>query len=208
MTRIGVARPRVALMPETLPPAIGQLYDPTRPGLPEGQSWRLSTRGVELLLSWPRPSPGEIDAVHGLTGEAQFALIEQPNVLLLCFRLGDGIRWASQPWQAIRQDDGSPPGLPAPLHSADGTNAAEEGHQPVHIYLVDCVTGIVCAHGAGTWPPKFVAALRAAIDRHLAGPQDDAAAGRELDALYQRWPKTADLVRNRADITCRGGKQS
>lgn len=186
-------------MPATLPPAIGQLYDPTRPGLPEGMSWKLSTRGVELLLSFPRPSPIEVDAVHGRTGEARFALIEQPNMLLLCFRLGDGIRWASQPWQAQRQVPGDPPGLPGDDESV--------AHLRIHIYLVDSATGIVRAHGEGTWPPKFVAAVRAAIGRHLAGAQDDTAAGTELDALYQRWPKTADLVRDRADVTCRGGVQ-
>jgi hypothetical protein len=99
-------------MPETFPPAIGQLYNRTRPGLPEGVSWHLSTRGVELLLSWPNPGGPEIAAVHGKTGEAQFALIEQPNVLVLAFRLGEGVRWTDQPWQASRQESGSPPGLP------------------------------------------------------------------------------------------------
>jgi hypothetical protein len=48
----------VTIMPATFLPAIGQLHDPTRPGLPEGMSWKLSTRGVELL-SFPRPSPDE-----------------------------------------------------------------------------------------------------------------------------------------------------
>ena len=189
-------------MPETSPPAIGQLYDPVRPGQPEGMFWKLSTRGVELLLSFARPSLTEVDAVHGGTGPAYFALIEQPNVLLLCFRLGDEIRWASQPWQAHRQRDGSPPGLPG----LPGDKRAT-GHVPVHVYLVDNTTGIIRAHGVVTWPPPFVAAVRAAIGRYLTGPQDDATAGAELYALYQRWPETADLVRDRADATCRSGRR-
>ncbi|MFC8220366.1 hypothetical protein ACFUTY_19600 [Streptomyces sp. NPDC057362] len=186
-------------MPETFPPAVGQLYDPTRPGLPEGMSWSLSTRGVELLLSLGDPTPVEIDAVGGRTGPARFAFIEQPNVLLMCFRLGEGIRWSAQPWQAVRQEEGSPPGLPG----AD----QPEAHLRIHIYLADAATGIVRAHGTVSWPPWFTAAVRAAIERHLAGPQDDDLAAEEIRDLYRRWPSTADMVRERADATCRGGAQ-
>jgi len=120
--------------------------------------------------------------VHGHTGPARFALIEQPNVLLLAFRLGDGIRWASQPWQAQRQVAADPPGLP-------GDDDESAAHLRIHIYLVDNATGIVRAYGQVSWPP-FVAAVRATIGRHLTGPQDDAAAGAELDALYQRGPRS------------------
>lgn len=186
-------------MPETLPPAVGQLYDPTRPGLPEGMSWSLSTRGVELLLSLDRPSCVEIDAVNGRTGLARFAFVEQPNVLLLCFRVGDGIRWAAQPWQAIRQEDGSPPGLP----EAD----RPEAHLRVDIYLADARDGTVRAHGMVTWPPLFVATVRAAIERQMEGEQDDAAAAMEIEALLRRWPNIADLAGERADASCRGGIQ-
>ncbi|MGW2273655.1 hypothetical protein [Streptomyces yangpuensis] len=77
-------------MPETFPPAVGQLYDPTRPGLPEGMSWSLSTRGVELLMSWRNPSPVEVDAIERRTGPARFALIEQPNLLLMFHQRGQG----------------------------------------------------------------------------------------------------------------------
>lgn len=185
-------------MAQTLPPAIGQLYDPTRPGLPEGMSWRLSTGGVELLMAFPRPSQTEIDAVHGRSGPARFAVIEQPNVLMLCARFGEGIRWQAQPWQAVRQEPGYPAGLPGADAPADFL---------LQIHLVDAATGILCAHGEVSWPPPFVATLRAAIDRHLAGAQDDAAASAEIAELYRRWPKTADMVRDRADATCRGGVQ-
>jgi hypothetical protein len=185
-------------MTQTLPPAIGQLYDPTRPGLPEGMSWRLSPRGVELLLSFPQPSQDEIEAVHGHTGPAEFALIEEPNVLMLCCRFGQGIRWQCQPWQACRQEAGYPAGLP-------GASAAPDFHLRLDIHLVDANTGVLCAHGEVSWPPPFVAAVRAAVDRHLTGPQDDSAAGAEIDELYRRWPKTADMVRDRAEATCRRG---
>src|SRR4051812_21936737 len=180
-------------MTQTLPPAIGQLYDPTRPGLPEGMSWRLSTRGVELLLSFVDPSQAEADAVHGRSGPTEFALIEARNVLMLCCRFGEVIRWRCQPWQACRQEAGYPPGLPG----AD----APDVHLRLDVHLVDADTGILCARGEVSWPPPFVAVVRAAIDRHLAGAQDDEFAGVEIRQLYRRWPNTAELVRDRADAT-------
>jgi hypothetical protein len=58
----------------------------------------------------------------------------------------------------------------------------------IHIYLADSRTGRVCAHGLTTWPTRFVAGTQAMIDRHLAGPQDDAAAGAEFETLLRASP--------------------
>lgn len=186
-------------MSGTLPPAIGQLYDPARTRLPSGTEWRLSPRGVELLLSVPRPDRQWVQAVHGQTGPARFAFVELPHVLVLCFRFGDGVKWSDSPWQAMRQValyPDYPPGLP-------GADEPDK-HLLINIYLVDSTTGVVAGHGIVSWPPRFVTAVRAALARQQ---DDDAAAGVELDQLYQRFPKVADMVRNRADATCTGGVQ-
>ncbi|MEU1390686.1 MULTISPECIES: hypothetical protein [unclassified Nonomuraea] len=53
-----------------------------------------------------------------------------------------------------------------------------------------------------SWPPEFSHRLRAAIERHLAGPQNDHAAGSELQELLRRHPDTGRLVRDRAPFTC------
>ncbi|RCG16805.1 hypothetical protein DQ384_40040 [Sphaerisporangium album] len=58
------------------------------------------------------------------------------------------------------------------------------------------------AHAVTSWPPEFSNKLRAAIDRHLGGPQDDHAAGFELQQLLQRHPDTGRLARDQAPFTC------
>lgn len=141
------ARDRAALRP-----------DPTRPGLPEGLSWRLSTRGVEPLLSFVLPSQAEIDAVHGRTGAAEFALIVEPNVLMLCCRLGAGLSRQCQPWHACRQEAGYPSGLPGTEAPPEPASAAarrpgRRGHRDP-----------ACTR-RGVLPPPFVAAMLRRQDR-------------------------------------------
>ncbi|NBE98114.1 hypothetical protein FE391_33640 [Nonomuraea sp. KC401] len=178
-------------MAVTFRPALGQLYDPMREQLPKAMTWRLSPQDVELLIAVPGPTAEEVAATHGRLGRARFAFIERPNVLVLCHRFGTG-GWGAQPWQAVRQDhpDLYPPGLPA----------AERF--PIHVYLADSRTGRVLAHGLTSWPQEFVAPLQEAIERHVAGPQDDAAAGVELEELLQLYPDSGQLVRDRAPFTC------
>jgi hypothetical protein len=152
-----------------------------RPHLREAMSWRISAIDIELLIAVANPTHAEVEAAGGLRGPATFALIERPNVLVLAHRFGHS-PWAVQPWQATRQEnaDQYPPGLPAVQRPL------------VRVYLVDAWTGRVHAHSATSWSPRFAAGVRAALDRHLAGPQDDADAGAELEALFGRFPTTAD----------------
>ncbi|TMR22485.1 hypothetical protein ETD86_11615 [Nonomuraea turkmeniaca] len=162
-----------------------------RAQLPEAMSWRLSPQDVELLIAVPEPTAEEVAAAHGRLGRARFAFIELPNVLVLCHWFGTG-GWGVQPWQAVRQDDSElyPPGLPAAERLA------------VHVYLADSLTGRVRAHGLTSWPKEFAARLQEAIGRDVAGPQDDAVAGAELEELLQRYSDTGRLVRDRAPFTC------
>ncbi|KOX13695.1 hypothetical protein [Nocardiopsis sp. NRRL B-16309] len=175
-------------------PAVGELYDPRRSRYPETASWRLSPqREAELLLCFNAPDQHLITAVEGRTGPPRFALVEQPDVLILAVRF-EGTGWMEGVWQASRQETEYPPGLPA-----------AGGPLPVVIDLVDALSGVITARSAVTWPPPFATAVRRAIDTQIAGAQDDTAAQRELNALYSRYPTTAKLVRERATATCSGG---
>ncbi|MFC7331348.1 hypothetical protein [Marinactinospora rubrisoli] len=176
-------------------PSVGERYDPARSRYPETASWRLSVQhGAELMVSVPAPDQRMIDAVHGRAGAARFALITQPDVLVLATRFGEQTGWIEGAWQAIRQDPGYPPGL-----------SGGDGHLVVRIHLVDALTGLVAAQSLVTWPPAFAAAVRTAIGEQLAGTQDDTAASHQLDALRRRYPTVAKLVRETATTTCTGG---
>jgi hypothetical protein len=75
----------------------------------------------------------------------------------------------------------------------------------VVVVLVDAGTGIVRAIRAVTWPPRFVAVVRRSLDRMLATPFSPQAADTAVEALYARYPRTGELVRQRADVVCTGG---
>jgi hypothetical protein len=74
----------------------------------------------------------------------------------------------------------------------------------VVVVLVDADSGIVRAIRAVTWPPRFVAVVRHSLDRMLGTPFSPQAADVALEVLYARYPRTAELVRLRADVVCTG----
>jgi hypothetical protein len=146
-----------------------------------------------MVIAYQKPTSAEINAVK--SGTAQFALLAGDHALLLCYRLGDQ-RWSDAPWQAMRQQRaGRQPGV---AHAGPGQTLQ------VVIVLVDADTGIARAIRGTTWPEPFVTAVAAAIDRQLAATGPDRGQ-QEIDAWYQRYPDTADAVRD-ANITTTGGE--
>ena len=113
---------------------------------------------------------------------------------MLAFRFDDGVAWSDTPYTPHREHTDTPAGLPS-----------GDGHLLVVVVLVDAATGIVRAIRAVTWPPRFAGAVRRSVDRLLAAPFSPQAADAALEALYGRYPKTAELVRQRADVVCTGG---
>lgn len=149
--------------------------------------------GVELLLTFPRPSSEEINAVR--SGEAKFALIAADHALMLCHRFG-AQPWQDAPWQAVRQAMGD-----RAVGLAEG---APDQHLVVQVVLVDGATGIVRALRAVTWPPEFVAAVRTAIERQQAAGGTDQDGERQIAEWYRQYPTTTAAVAA-ADIIVTGG---
>jgi hypothetical protein len=173
---------------------IGALYNSSKTSWAEGVNLRLiAGQEPELLLLFANPTPAEVEAIQ--RGKAQFAWIDSEHTAVLCYRFGDHVPWSDTPYTPHREraSDGTP-GLPP------GT-----GHQLVVVILVDATTGIVRALRQITWPPRFAGTVRKSVTRMLATPDSPEAADAAVDALYQRYPRTDDLVRQRADVTCTGG---
>jgi hypothetical protein len=172
--------------------AVGEPYHPTTRQWPETPHLRLTTDGCELALFFRSPTPREVAAVQ--RGKAKFAWIDSEHTAVLAFRFDDGVPWSDTPYTPHREHTDTPAGLPP-----------GDGHLLVVVVLVDAATGIVRAIRAVTWPPRFAGAVRRSLDRLLAAPFSPQAADAALEALYARYPKTAELVRQRADVVCTGG---
>ena len=174
--------------------SVGGLYDPNRTSYPEQTSLRIVRTGVELLLLFGAPTSEEIEAVG--TGPAEFAWIDRAETAMLGFRFGKS-PWSVTPYTPHRE----------PEHDIVGLPAVDPGtHLLVRIFLVDAATGLIRAISVTSWPPRFVDHVRASLDRMLAEPFDQASSDAELDALYARYPDNTTLVRERAAITCTGGR--
>jgi hypothetical protein len=172
--------------------AVGEPYHPTTRQWPETPHLRLTTAGCELAVFFTSPTTREVEAVQ--RGKTKFAWIDSEHTAVLAFRFGDGVPWSDTPYTPHHEHSDTPAGLPA-----------GEGHLVVVVVLVDAGTGIVRAIRAVTWPPRFVGTVRRSVDRLLAVPFSPEAADAALAALYARYPSTAELVRQRADVVCTGG---
>lgn len=173
----------------------GKLYNPNRTTWPDGAlNWTLATTGVELLMTFSRPTSAEVNDVR--QGPAQFGLLAGDHALMIAHRFG-AQPWADAPWQLSRQEVG---GYPAGL-----TEVGTGQHLLVQIVLVDADTGIIKALRGTTWPEPFVTALRAAIERQRAAGGRDRDGQQEIERWYARFATTPDLVAN-ADLVIAGGR--
>lgn len=174
---------------------VGTLYSPTRRQWQETPQLRMQAAGVELALFYASPTPTEVEAVRH--GKAQFAWIDSEHTGMLAFRLGDGVRWSDCPYHPHREQAADPDarvGIPDEWVSTLLT-----------VVLVDAATGITRAILAVSWPERFTRAVRASVRRMLEQPYSDQAHNAAIDNLYARYPTTAKLVHDRADVTCTGG---
>jgi hypothetical protein len=175
--------------------AVGELYNPNRRSYSETPLLRV-VRGhpVELVLFYE--SPTEIEIADIGRGRAKFAWVTSDHVAVLGFRFG-GQRWSDVPYSPHLEDLGS---------QRAGIEPGQ-ANTPVHVVLVDAATGVVRAQRLLTWPQQFGDAVRTAVDRLLDTPFSRQAHDAGVSALYSRYPDTAKMVRERADVTCTGGTQ-
>lgn len=84
-------------------------------------------------------------------------------------------------------------------------SAPKDGHLFVPMYLIHAEDNRIAAIHATTWPPRFVAAVEATIQRMMSEPYSAEDEEARLSGLYATYtPK--QLHEDRAQITCIGGR--
>ncbi|GAA4209384.1 hypothetical protein GCM10022252_75830 [Streptosporangium oxazolinicum] len=167
---------------------VGKPYSQNRRQWPETTRLRLTPEGCELALFYPSPTSKETNEIR--RGVPQWAWTELDGIAVLAFRFGI-LRWADTPYQVAR--DVTPSDQSGPIEAGDKNLI-------VTVLLVDANTGIIKVLRTLTWPPEFANAVRATVQRQLDSPITDDQAGIALKALYDLYPDTAVLVRERADV--------
>ncbi|MEV7120566.1 hypothetical protein [Kitasatospora griseola] len=150
----------------------------------------LSEAYVEIIYAIDGLTPGEVAAFDA--GAAALAVVPGDRHLMWCYRFEASARlgsrpvslgWGDSPWEAHRQR-GRTVGVPG--------RAGESF--PAYMVLVESGTGIVKGLRVVDLNGDLADALRSAVARQLALPFDDAAASREISAVYERHPSTQSLL--------------
>lgn len=174
---------------------VGQPYQPEHPGpMPETPHLRITGTSLELVIAYRSPTPAEThEFVHGTV---RFAWVDSEQVALLAFKLGS-LPWADCPFHPrfVVEAGMTPPRL-----------VPDSGGKVLPMIFVDAATGLVAAIRLIGLPAQFVTAMAVSVSRMLLLPYDVAAHDAALDALYTRYDTSAQLVQDRADITCVGAK--
>lgn len=169
--------------------SVSQRYHPDRASWPDGVTqYNYRSGGHELILFLARPRSTEVQTVK--RGNTEFALVTQDDLLLLLYRFdknGDGLPWGDAPysWHLVPADQRDLPSEPE----------TPERRDLLHVLLVDAADGLIRAIRVVTLSPSFTAVLRGSIREQAARPwPGDAAYDRQLQALYQRFPQTAEML--------------
>jgi hypothetical protein len=148
----------------------------------------------ELLLCFKDLTGPEIRAVR--EGQPEFGLVVLDDVIFFLYRFGGFIHWSDAPysWHLVPAEERE---LPKQLETPE-TRAL------LLIVLVDADSNIVRALRAVRLPPKFTAALHAAIRAQAGRAWTAEAYNAHVRQAYDRWPTTEEMLR-RAVARCRGG---
>jgi hypothetical protein len=172
--------------------AVGQRYDRRRRSWPEGADYNFRGGEHELRLFVVGPTPQEVAAVE--SGPVEFGLFAEPEGLLVVTGFGRILAFDTPyQWHRVEPAERVPP-------PHEDTSPALRA--PVHLILVDALTGIVRALRVVRYSPEFTRALHRAIAEQAAAPIDAAAHERWADGMLRY---TRQQLWERTTIRCRGG---
>ncbi|MFB7666699.1 hypothetical protein ACFC1R_22570 [Kitasatospora sp. NPDC056138] len=150
----------------------------------------LSSAYVEIIYAFDGLTTGEKLAFN--TGAAAFAVVPGDRHLMWCYRFEaptrpgghpESLGWGDSPWEAHRQRD-----------RVVGVPGRAGDPFPAYMVLVDSGTGIVEGLRVVDLEAGLADALRSAVARQIGLPFNEAAASREINAVYQRHPGTQSLL--------------
>jgi hypothetical protein len=165
------------LCPHTLP------FGPPHWAEPAHHSYRDAAH--ELTLIYHGVTEREMAAVQW--GEASFALVVEPPLIVLCYRFGNGIPWSVAPcrWQRVPSSDR----LLGPVPSAF---PEVEGH--VKVTLVEASDNRILVRRLAPLAPALTRAWNAAMRRQALQHCSEARYSAALAQFARRFPRADALL--------------
>jgi hypothetical protein len=141
--------------------------------------------GHDLVLVYRGVTEREIAAVRW--GQAAFALIVEPPLIMLVFRLGDSIPWSVAPcrWNHIPSAD---------RYEAIWENLTAGDRTWVRISLTDADSGLVNARRTVPLSPTLTRAWNAAVRRFASHACSEARYSAALAQFSRRFPRADALL--------------
>jgi len=119
-------------------------------------------------------------------GQAEFAIIVEPSLLVLAYRFGHSIPWNDVPYSWHLQPVGSQE-VPFPDHS-------REARALLWISLVGAADGIIHAQRGMTLSPDFTRALHDAIRTQAVRAFDAQECTSAISRVFLNYPSTVDRL--------------
>jgi hypothetical protein len=157
---------------------VGELFHPGIGSWPEGASFACGPGHYELALFHSDVRSDVVDEVR--RGPAEFALIVEPQVIVLAYRFGELIPWQDIPYSWHLQPPARqviPPVVPSP-----------EARSLLWITLVGARDGIIHAQRGMTLSPSFTHALHKAIRDQAARAFDPEECTVAISSIYLGYP--------------------
>jgi hypothetical protein len=163
---------------------VGERFSPGVGSWPEGAQFACGPGHYELALFHAEIRADVVDEVR--RGPAEFALIVQPQVIVLAYRFGELIPWQDIPYSWHLQPPARqviPPVVPSP-----------EARSLLWITLVGARDGIIHAQRGMTLSPSFTRALQNAIGDQAAHAFDPEGCTGAISSIYLGYPQTVDRL--------------
>jgi hypothetical protein len=170
---------------------VGELFRPGVRSWPEGAQFHCGPAHYELVLFHSEIREDLVDEVR--RGPAEFALIVEPQVIVLAYRFGERIPWQDIPYSWHLQ--------PAERQVIPSVVPSPETRSLLWITLAGAQDGIIHAQRGMTLSPSFTRTLHQAIRDQAARAFDPEECTLALSSIYLGYPHIVDRLSIAAERT-------
>ncbi len=163
---------------------VGELFHPDHRLWPEGVQFNCGPGHYELVLFHAEIGADLVEAVR--RGPAEFALIVEPQVIVLAYRFGELIPWQDIPYSWHLQ--------PAARQVIPSVVPSSEARSLLWITMVGARDGIIHAQRGMTLSPSFTRTLHTAIRDQAARSFDPEECTGAISSIYLEYPHTVDRL--------------